>query len=234
MKRKVLALLSAGVLAVAGVFALVNYANGANERAFDGARLVDVLVVKNEIPTDTPADRLAGNVKTVQVPTTVRAKGALTSLDEVKGLSTNTALKPGEQLLESRFGAVTGKGAVSQLPAGMQEVSIAVTAPRIVGGELRVGDKVGILVSYLKKGDIAGPTTFLKQNVLVTRVGSASAVGQAASDVGLPVLVTLAVETLDAEKLVNASEFGKVWLTLQNSQTDTSGARPVEPKDVIK
>ena len=94
MKRKVLALLSAGVLAVAGVFALVNYANGANERAFDGARLVDVLVVKNEIPTDTPADRLAGNVKTVQVPTTVRAKGALTSLDEVKGLSTNTALKP--------------------------------------------------------------------------------------------------------------------------------------------
>ena len=43
MKKQAVAALVAVLLAAVGVLALVNYANGANDRAFEGAKLVEVL-----------------------------------------------------------------------------------------------------------------------------------------------------------------------------------------------
>lgn len=235
MKKKLIAIVSAAVLAIMGIIALVNYANGADERAFDGAKLVEVLVVKDEIPAETPASRITTAVELKKVPVSVRAEGALTSLDSVKSLSTNVSLKPGEQLLKARFGALTGKdGKSSSLPAGMQEVSISVSAPRLPTGSLKAGDRVGLVASFAKKDNDGGYTNVVLNNLLVTRV-SQSALGKVGADeAGVPVLVTFAVRSMDAEKLVNTAEFGKVWLTLQNSQTNTSGSKLIESKDVIK
>ncbi|MDR7086072.1 pilus assembly protein CpaB [Aeromicrobium panaciterrae] len=235
MKKKLVAIVSAAVLAIMGIIALVNYANGADERAFDGAQLVEVLVVKDEIPAETPASRITTAVELKKVPVSVRAEGALTSLDSVRSLSTNVSLKPGEQLLKARFGALTGKdGKSSSLPAGMQEVSISLSAPRMPTGTIKAGDRVGLVVSYAKQGNDGGYTNVIKNNLLVTRV-SQSALGKVGADeAGVPSLVTFAVDPLDAERIVNAAEFGKVWLTLQNSQTDTSGSKMIESKDVVK
>lgn len=236
MKKKLIAIVSAAVLAIMGIIALVSYANGADERAYDGAKLVEVLVVKTEIPAETPASRITGAVELKKVPVGVRAEGALTSLDSVRSLSTNVSLKPGEQVLKARFGALTGKdGKSSSLPAGMQEVSVSLSVPRLPTGSLKPGDKVGFVASFAKKDNDGGYTNVVLNNLLVTRV-SESALGKVGADeaAGVPVLVTFAVKPMDAEKLVNAAEFGKVWLTLQNSQTDTSGSKLIESKDVIK
>lgn len=234
MKKKLLALLSAALLAVIGVIAMISYAQGADERAFADAKMVEVLVVKTEIPAETPASRITTAVQTKKVPVAVRAEGALTSLDSVKGLSTNVTLKPGEQLLPSRFGALTGKGKSSSLPAGMQEVSIALSAPRVATGAVKAGDRVGVVVSYAKQGNDGGYTNVVKNNLLVTRVSNSVLSKVGAEEAGVPVLVTFAVRPMDAQKLINASEFGKVWLTLQNSQTDTTGSKQIESKDVIE
>lgn len=234
MRKKLVALISAVVLAIIGVIALVSYAQGADDRAFADAKLVEVLIVKSEIPAGTPATRITTAVALKKVPAGIRAEGSLTSLDAVRTLSTNVDLKPGEQVLKARFGSVTGKGKSSALPAGMQEVSIALSAPRIPTGSLKAGDRVGVVVSYVKKDNDGGYTNVVKNDVLVTRVSTSVVSKVGAEEAGVPSLVTLAVFPMDAEKIVNAAEFGKVWLTLQNPQTDTGGSKLVESKDVIK
>lgn len=234
MKKKLIALLSAAALAVVGVVSLISYANGAEDRAYEGAKLVEVLVVKSEIPAETPASRITSAVELKKVPASVKAEGSLTDLDAVKNLATNTDLVPGEQVLRKRFGAVVGKSKSSALPSGMQEVSIAVSSPRTPNGKVKVGDKVGIVASFAAKGGDGGYTNIIKNNVLVTHV-SESVVGKAAGeDVGVPTVVTFAVKPMDVEKIVNAAEFGKVWLTMQNPQTDTDGSELIHSRDVIK
>lgn len=234
MKKKLLALLSAALLAVIGVIAMISYAQGADERAFADAKMVEVLVVKTAVPAETPVSRITSAVQIKKVPASVRVEGAMTSLDSLKGLSTNTELKPGEQVIASRFGALTGKGKSSSLPAGMQEVSIALSAPRIATGSVKAGDRVGVVVSYAKKGNDGGYTNVVKNDLLVTRVSTSVLSKVGAEEAGVPILVTFAVKPMDAQKIINASEFGKVWLTLQNPQTDTAGSEQIESKDVIE
>ncbi len=234
MRKKLLALIGAAVLAIVGIIAMISYANGANERAYDGAELVEVLVVQTEIPSDTPVSRIADAVAIEKVPVAVRPKGALASLDEVKGLSTNTALKPGEQVLASRFGALTGKDTSSALPAGMQEVSVALSAPRVPTGSIKVGDRVGLMASYASQGGSGGTTGVVKNSLLVTRISTSVLSTVGGDEAGVPILVTFAVDPADAQKIVNAAEFGKVWLTLQNSQASTPSIQKIESKDVIK
>jgi len=220
------------VLAAVGVLSLVNYARGANDRAFKGAQLVEVLQVQTDVPINTPIDRVTGSVKLVKIPAAAKVNGALTDLASVKGLSTNAVLLKGEQVTRARFGgAVTPKGS-SAVPDGYQEISLSISAPQVTDGKIRAGDRVGILVSY-DVTDVSKITSFLKQQVLVTRVAN-NVVASSTNATGVPILVTFAVKTVDAEKIVNAAEFGKIWLTLQNPKTDPSGRAQINPKDVVK
>ena len=233
MKKQAVAALVAVLLAAVGVLALVNYANGANDRAFEGAKLVEVLRVKTLIPANTPVERMRASVELVKVPASAKVDGALTSLDSVESKSTNAPLNKGEQVLASRFGGATStKASSAALPKGLQELTIAVAAPRLATGKLKPGDRVGVMTSYTDsegKG-AAGYTNMVAGRVLVTRVSNSLG-----SDEGVvSSLVTLAVNTITAEKIVNASEFGKVWLTLQGDDADISGRKMVSGWDVLK
>jgi pilus assembly protein CpaB len=75
----------------------------------------------------------------------------------------------------------------------------------------------------------AGYTNMTAGRVLVTRVSNKLG----AEDGAVTSLVTLAVDTVVAEKIVNASEFGKVWLTLQGTDADTGGRRVISGRDVL-
>lgn len=235
MKKQAVAALVAASLATVGVLALVNYANGANDRAFAGAKLVEVLRARTDVPANTPAERMVASVELVKIPRSAKVDGALTTLDSVKSMSTNVALMKGEQILVSRFGSSkpSGNAGSSALPKGMQEVTISVSGARTPSGKLKVGDRVGVMTSYTdSKGDGAGGYTNLAvSRVLVTKVSSA-VVGDATN--GAASLVTVAVRTIDAEKIINASEFGKVWLTLQGDNATVDDGRMISGKDVLK
>ena len=44
----------------------------------------------------------------------------------------------------------------------------------------------------------------------------------------------MAVSTADAVKIVHAMEFGKVWLTKQNDDTDTDGGDAITSEEVLE
>ena len=219
MKKQLIAVGVAAVLALLGVVVLVKYASDADERAFEGTELVSVVRATADVPLGTAVADLSSSVESVQVPRAAVVPDALTSLDAVKGKLTSVALVPGDQLSTAKFtDVVTGEIVV---PDGMQELSIPLSGARLVGDVLTAGDRAGVFSSY--DGATANPIN----DLLILRVDSGDA---GAEDAGT--VITVAVDTLDAEKLIHTMEFGTIWLTKQTDATTTDGGKTITQKDV--
>lgn len=233
MNKRIIAALAAIVLAFAAVVVLLNYASGANDRAYNGAKLQSVLRVNEPIAANTKAADIAGKVTIIKLPTTAIAKGAIKNISEVAGLSTTTDLEPGEQVLLSRFaksGTPEPSKSKSAIPLGMQELTISLDSARALAGSLKAGDTVGVVASYqTKEGD--GVTQLIRNRVPVLGVGTGVA-DAAAAGAGGAQTITLAVFTRDAGKIINAIEFGKVWLTKQNAASLTGSGGSISRNDV--
>lgn len=236
MNKRIIAVAGAVLLALIGIVMLISYTQNANDRAFDGAELRSVLQVTETIPADTKASEISGSVELVELPKKAIAKDAVTDLSEVSGLSTTVALEPGEQLLLTRFAqggspkAGAGAGAVSNVPKGYQEVTVPLDVARAAGGVLRPGDLVGVVASY-QTNDTGGFTQLAKNFVRVTRV-SGGLTSKDDGDTGQ--LITLAVTTRNAGRIINAAEFGKLWLTKQNKDTATGSGGSVTKSEITK
>ncbi|MBC7632448.1 RcpC/CpaB family pilus assembly protein [Aeromicrobium sp.] len=236
MNKRVIAAVLAAVLAVVGVVLLVGYVNNADERAFSGAKLQKVLQVKEPVPANTKGSDLVGKVAVVRLPRSAIAQGAVTDLADVAKLSTTTSLEPGEQLLLARFSAAAAGGGApvvrkSDLPLGMQELTIPVDVARALGGTIKVGDTLGVVASY-QTSDGDGITRIVQNRVQVIRISDGGPVAE--GQVGGTQLVTFAVRTRDAGKIVNAVEFGKIYLTRQNKDTEGGNGGSISRNDVTQ
>lgn len=219
MKKQLIAVGVAALLAVLGVVVLVKYASDADDRAFEGTELVTVVRATADVAAGTQVADLSGSVETAEVPRAAVVPGALSSLDEVQGKLTSVALVPGDQLSTAKFTDVVSGEIV--VPKGMQELTIPVSGARLIGGAVEPGDTVGVFSSY--DGVTANPINELLILKIDTGVAGAEDAGS---------LVTVAVRTLDAEKLIHTMEFGKIWLTKQTDATDTEGGKSITQKDV--
>ncbi|HWM33107.1 MAG TPA: Flp pilus assembly protein CpaB [Pseudolysinimonas sp.] len=228
MRTRIIAVAIAAVLAVAGAVALVVAFRAADQAAVAGAQLHPVLVVTSEIPAGTDSAALGDAVEVRQIPATYIAEGAVADLDALAGQVAAVTLQPGEQVLAARFASpaeLASAGVHVAVPAGLQEVSIAVDLQRIAGGSVGPGERVGVFASY-DNGGADKTTTLLLNRVLVTSVASTvdpDAGGQQAQ--GL-VLVTLALDADQARAVVNAAEFGHIWMSAQNDDTAVPAAAP--------
>ena len=247
MKRKIIGVLAALVLAGIGTTALVAYVESAKDQAVAAEALVDVYVVNSTIPKGTSAGDIAQSVKVTQVPAKVLVDDAVTDLDAIdESLVAAVDLEAGEQLLSSRLVPASQLGRAS-VPAGLQELTVSLDPTRAVGGSLSVGDTVGVVLSF-EPFDLPGTddqsanTTHLTfHKVLVTAVQFAEGDGANATtddestdgDTAAEpaptsqVLVTLALSSPQVEQLVFGAEFGHIWLTAENADADESGTRSV-------
>ncbi|WP_332762825.1 Flp pilus assembly protein CpaB [Pseudarthrobacter sp.] len=250
MKSRLLAGTAAIALAIVGALLIIFYAQGADQRALATTKPVDVLVVKTAIPAGTPVKEMAASLALEQVPAAGVADTALKTLDNSAGTASAVDLLPGEQLLAERLVApeqVKRDGAM-EVPAGFQEVSFEVEPKRVVGGRIEVGDHVGFFLSFEKGAFKAKPedetTQLTVRKALVTAVQRAPQTEPAEKpaegepdpqDTTLPVgslMLTVAVNDVDAGKIVFASEFGRIWLTKEPLDAQDNGPR-IERKEVV-
>jgi pilus assembly protein CpaB len=157
MKRRVIGIAIAVVMALAGTALVASFVKSAEARALAGEELVTVMVVDQPIAAGASPEEMEGRTRLEQVPTKVRATGALENLDLVAGLVTEIALQPGEQVTASRFVApdVLTRARVP-VPDGLLEVTLALEPERAVGGALLPGDTVAVVVSF-EPFDIGAP-----------------------------------------------------------------------------
>ncbi|MEO6200291.1 MAG: Flp pilus assembly protein CpaB [Cryobacterium sp.] len=236
MKTRLIGALLAIVLAAGGAVVLIGYVRTADARAADGAEFVAAYIVKAEIPGGTPAEQIEKYITVKDIPALAAVPGRVTALSELAGQVSEVALKPGEQLITSRWvdpAELAGRGDVP-LPAGMQAVTLALPVERAVGGTIRAGDRVGVVVTAtVKIGSAAEePTTkqaFHKMLVLSVQEGTVYTPKTEGSDAPAePVsalMVTFAGLTADVEKLVWGQENGSVWLTLEPKEATETGSR---------
>ena len=148
MKRQVIGITIAVVLAMVGTFALVSYVRSAKDEAVKGEKLLKVYVVKDDIAKGTAVAEMKPHLVLADVPSRLIAAGAVSDLTKLDATHVSSVvLLKGEQLLADRM--VDPRTLVRvAVPAGLQEISIALTPERAVGGELKAGDTVGVLFSF--------------------------------------------------------------------------------------
>ena len=242
MRRRFLAAVVALLLLVVGTAILVAYVKGADARALAGTRTVSVLVVDAPISAGTRGEDVPGKVRAEMVPEKVALPGRVTDLAALTGRVTTADLQPGEQLLASRFVRPTDLQAPGTVPvpAGLQEVSVLLEPQRAVGGRLKAGDTVGVVVSLGGQG--GGATHTVLHKVLVTQIQGAPAPAdntqsaQTASSGGAAptqsLLVTVAVSAAQAEAVVFGAEHGTLWLTLEPKDAGIGGTSVITPGNI--
>jgi Flp pilus assembly protein CpaB len=242
MKTRLIGAILAIVLALTGSVVLTGYVKGADVRAAAGAKLVPVYVISAEIPAGTTGEQVQQYLteKTIQASAVV--PGHVTKLSALTGKVADVTLQPGEQLIASRWvdpAKRTAHGDVA-LPTGMQAVTVALPVEHVVGGTVKPGDTVGVVIST-DKVPASSDNPITKQilhKVLVTAVqeGTSTPPSKGADTPAQPataVMVTLALLTPDVEQLVWGQEWGSVWLTIEPKEADESGSRIVNGKVVF-
>ncbi|HUP75247.1 MAG TPA: RcpC/CpaB family pilus assembly protein [Acidimicrobiales bacterium] len=147
MKRKIIGIVGAIALATLGTVALVAYVQSARADAVAGEELVDVWLVKSTVSEGTPAEEMLGSVEHTKVPAKLRAAGGVTDLTALKGLVTTTELLAGEQLIAARF-VTPALARQGDVPAGFLQVTVELEPQRALGGRIRAGDTVAVLLSF--------------------------------------------------------------------------------------
>ena len=148
MKRKIAGILVAVLLASIGTAALVAYVRSAKERAIVGEERVKVYVVKSNVRKGATMSEIRKAIDLVEIPAKVLAKGAVVDpVQLAEGQVVAIDFLPGEQLLESRLVNADQLTRV-EVPRGLQQLTLALDPERAVGGELKAGDTVGVVISF--------------------------------------------------------------------------------------
>jgi pilus assembly protein CpaB len=237
MKRRITGIAAAVALALFGTLVLVAYVQSAKNKATASERLDPVLVVTKSIPKGTAASAIAGSVKTEQVPAKVKASSAVSDLGALKGLVAGADLVPGEEVLSSRF--VTPQAAAQGIaPPDKLRVTVSLDPERVIGGQLHAGDTVAVVMSFQWENNVKTTHLVLHQ-VLVTALQGdttqqSKGTGGANSAPNGKLLVTLAVDAPSVEKVVFASEWGKVWLAAEPSTAPQDGTKILNGENVYQ
>ena len=250
MNKKLLGSVTAVLLAAVGTFILIAYVRAADDRAIAGERVVPVYVVSQAVPEGTRAEDLGERVELERVPVKVLAEGGVSDLADIKDKVAAVDLVAGEQLVAARFVSPLEAAAAGgvEVPEGLQEVTVALTADRAAGGRLQPGDTVGVVSSFAPF-DVSGAkgvdgeeaqgektpntTHMILHKVLVTAVRGSTAPPPTDDEAapapgaapGETLLVTLAVEANSVEKIVFTAEYGTLWLS---SEGENAAEEPTQ------
>ncbi|MGB3829836.1 MAG: RcpC/CpaB family pilus assembly protein [Ornithinimicrobium sp.] len=238
MSRRVVAVILALAVAVAGGLVILSYVAGADRRALSDLEPVSVLKVVTVIPAGTPAEQIGDSVTRQEVPAAAAVPGVLGELNDIAGQVTTVELQPGEQLIQARFvdpAELEAAGEVD-VPEDFQQMSILLEPARVLGGYLVPGDTVGVYVSMTDppqtrqilpkvlvarvQGGLALPdpasnaATTLEETAQAAPEDAETVDPQAQAPPAQGILVTLAMSTADTELVVFGQEHGTVWLSI--------------------
>lgn len=254
LKRRVLTIVVAVLLAAVGTVSVLAYVHQANTRAVAGLKVVNVIVAQSPIPSGTPAGQALrdGLLTSQKLPVASVPPDAVRSITpSLAGLVLSAAVQSGQLLLRQMLVAAAQVTGGVAIPRGMVAVTVQLCLPEAVAGYVTAGSQVAVFDTYGTKSlnvqetcDVshqaqavgAVRTQMVLPRVEVLSVGQAPASAQGTSSgntataSGGPtssassqgtVLVTLAVQQADAERLIQLDETGLPYLALLTPTSQT-------------
>ena len=174
MRARGLVVVLALILAVAATVGVFLYARGVKEEARTGGALTSVIVSKVNIPANSDLNAFISDQQfvTLDIPTDAVVLNVVKSIGQLQDKRNSVPIFANEQIPLSR---IQGEGQVPGgylgVPDGYQAMTVALDAPRAVGGALFSGDNVTILATF---NDIQ-LTKVDKQGLPVARGGGGAA-----------------------------------------------------------
>ncbi|MCB1592134.1 MAG: Flp pilus assembly protein CpaB [Alphaproteobacteria bacterium] len=236
MNKNILIVLGGAVLAAVLVAVLVQVSLGGKKGGSASAEMVEVLVAARDLKI---GDELSdGDMRWQEWPKGSLFRGAIKREDEqeaaeaLEGRLRRDVAKDEAVLKSFLLREKAGNFVANSLEPGMRAMAIKVEAKTMVGGFIKPGDFVDVVMTYklnikADKNEAPGLQTLVNMNVdkwasetILQRV-RVLAIDQTAefeddkdeAEVGKT--VTLAVDAQQAEKLALAAEFGKITLALR-------------------
>lgn len=243
MNRRVVLVVIAVVLALAGTGVVYAYVKHADNRALADTRASNVLIVQKQIPAGTPWSEVAKGLYTKQerLPTTAAPVDAISNVqaaipsDEVS----TTLIQPGQVLVRPMFAEETTVTGALPIPKGMIAVSVSLGSNTEVAGYVQPQSLVAIFTTFKVTGKAAkqaadrdgvGDGGLLMTKLLLTKVRVIATSAAAPSDVSprsgsnsssTSVLITLALSQQDAQKVILAQKIGELYLGLLSDTSNT-------------
>ena len=156
MRRRIIALVAALLLAGVGTFVLIGFVQGAEDRATAGQELVSVYVVQSEIPQGTLGQDVQAYIGVEERPVETRPSNAVTDPASLDGLAANADIYPGELLVADRW-VVPAEAEIRnddipirrvEVPEGHLEIPVRLASEQALGGIIDAGDTVAIIASF--------------------------------------------------------------------------------------
>jgi len=258
MNRRALAIALALLLAVIGTGAVLAYVSHVNARAMAGLKPVTVLVAQREIPAGRPAGAAwqDGSLREETLPAQSVSPEAISSITaDLGSLVMSSDVMPGQVLLRPMLVPVAQVSGGLAIPGSMVAVTIPLCISQAVAGYVHAGSQVAIFDTFSSQslsssescsqsgeshqGQASGTveTRVVLPRVMVLAVGSPGS-GQGGSGSGLNagsqsqggVLVTLAVDQADAERVIQLTETALPYLALLTPAAQTgfdTGSQPL-------
>jgi pilus assembly protein CpaB len=139
----------------------------------------------------------------------------------------------GEPILETQFGDVNQTGALP-IPEGKMAVSVELDDPARVAGFVVPGSRVAIFLTT-GSGDEQDSTRLLLSDIEVIAAGQTTAApadAESQPTEELPTaLLTLAVDQVEAQKIVYGSQHGQMHFGLLREDSDVSETDPGTSSD---
>lgn len=233
------------IVAVLGAGIVVAYGQSVDKRAASGKNPVSVLVADGDLAAGTSASDVATRVHVEKVPSSYVANGALTDAGTLAATVGNHAVLTGPvpkggQLSRSSFAETAVAGHVK--PAvGHVAISVETDLSPGVARYLAVGSLVDVFATYHDIRDASGKLTTAANRTKLFATGvkvlAVSVAQEPSSDAHTDstALMDKVVALLDmtpgqAERLVNATTLGDIYLAETSSGHDTtpSGALPTD------
>jgi pilus assembly protein CpaB len=275
LKRRVLTIVLAVLLAVLGTAGVLAYVHQADTRALNQMKAVTALVAQQPIPAGTSAGAALhdGLLRSQALPASSVPSDAVSSITpELAGLVMSGQVQSGQLLLRPMLvtaAQATATGALA-IPKGMIAVTIPLCLPEAVAGYVQPGSQVAVFDTYPTKkaslqescsqsgqsnqaqGPGAAVTRIVLPRVLVLATGTAATSGTtstgtsttssggllshnnttAQTDPAAPtgsVLVTMAVNQANAERLILLTRAGLPYLALLTSSSQTGFDTGLQP-----
>jgi len=250
MKRRLLIIVLALILAAVGTTGVLSYVRGANARAIAGLKAVSVLVAQKKITSGTTASSAlhGGLLASQTLPASSVPADALSAITgDMASLVLSADLQPGQLLLRPMLVTPAQTTSGLAIPPGMMALTLAFCLPEVVAGAVQAGSQVAVFDTVGNSSITAQPgcagahaeiTGTIKTRVVLNRVqvlsagvassasaasvSTASALGSSSTSGQGSTLVTLAVTQAQAEQLIQMTETGMPYLALLTTGSRTT------------
>lgn len=207
--------LAFGLIAVGLVYFYVQKVQ--DEAGSTDIEMARVVRAKEYIPRDTTiTDRM---IEEIEIPEEFVTPDHVTELDEIVGKVSVTVIYETQTLMAQMFEEETQLENLSrQLDEGERAVTVGISEISGLGGNLKPGNSVDVLVSILDNDEVGVASTFtILRNIDVMAVGQDIGFEDDEEATGsISKSVTLRVEPEEAQLLALATEVGSIRLVLRH------------------